>query len=132
MVPVNWRMSVEGESVLSCSLIIPTEYEGTTTLGTTDLVSASQVEWEPREEGTPNLFFPILIALIIGIADSYCGKESKLISKAVASFCHRVVILFPKQLQGRAIVNYCLSSDFVHDSYLKCIASIFLIKGISS
>ena len=68
MVPVNWRMSVEGESVLSCSLIIPTEYEGTTTLGTTDLVSASQVEWEPREEGTPNLFFPILIALIIGIA----------------------------------------------------------------
>ncbi len=68
MVPVNWRMAVEGESVLSCSLIIPTEYEGTTTLGTTDLVSASQVEWEPREEGTPNLFFPILIALIIGIA----------------------------------------------------------------
>ena len=68
MVPVNWRVAVEGESVLSCSLIIPPEYEGTTTLGSTDLVSASQVEWEPREEGTPNLFFPILIALIIGIA----------------------------------------------------------------
>ena len=67
MVPVNWRNSAGDDVVLDCKLIIPTQFKSGDFVGTNASTSSTPVTWEAVDDDGSNLFYPILIAVIIAI-----------------------------------------------------------------
>jgi hypothetical protein len=67
MVPVNWRNSVGEDVVLDCKLIIPSQFHSGDFVGTNASTSSTPVTWEAVDDDGSNLFYPILIAVIIAI-----------------------------------------------------------------
>jgi len=67
MVPVNWRNSAGDDVVLDCKLIIPTQFQSGDFVGTNVSTSSTPVTWEAVDDEGSNLFYPILIAVIIAI-----------------------------------------------------------------
>jgi hypothetical protein len=67
MVPVNWRNSAGDDVVLDCKLIIPTQFKSGDFVGTNVSTSSTPVTWEAVDDEGSNLFYPILIAVIIAI-----------------------------------------------------------------
>ena len=67
MVPVNWRNGVGEEVLLECNLIIPTQFQSSDLVGNNATTSSTPVAWEAVDDQGSNLFYPILIAIIIAI-----------------------------------------------------------------
>jgi len=67
MVPVNWRNSVGEDVVLDCKLIIPSQFLSGDFVGTNVSTSSTPVTWESVDDEGSNLFYPILIVVIIAI-----------------------------------------------------------------
>jgi hypothetical protein len=67
MVPVNWRNSAGDDVVLDCKLIIPTQFKSGDFVGTNASTSSTPVTWEAVDDEGSNLFYPILITVIIAI-----------------------------------------------------------------
>ena len=67
MVPVNWRNSVGDDVILDCKLIIPVQFWSGDFVGTNVSTSSTPVTWEAVDDEGSNLFYPILIGVIIAI-----------------------------------------------------------------
>ena len=67
MVPVNWRNSVGEDVLLECNLIIPPQFQSSDLVGSNATTSSTPVTWEAVDDQGSNLFYPILIAIIIAI-----------------------------------------------------------------